>query len=40
MNVYVIHCRLCPGVGNFNLAFLGGEFDPGMLSLSSGINVF
>ena len=23
MNVYFVHCRLCSGVGNFNLALLG-----------------
>ena len=29
MNVYVVHCRLCPGVGNFNLALLGWRIWPG-----------
>ena len=28
------------GWGILTLFFLGGEFDPGILSLSSGINVF
>ena len=29
MNVYFVHCRLCPGVGNFNLALLGWRIWPG-----------